>query len=171
MPYHTSKRFYSLISNGLSACGFLLTDILRGAPCKDSGAEAAMKKQRCFWDLNRTSNIPAATTSLFFYSLLSIFVLISLLYLLSSKEKWALIYIHVLKTCLPSHRPLPGPLLLCGNRSALLQSSDSITNKQPTRLLTALAGFFFFFYGREKWIGLMFRHKWSSVLISLMKLD
>lgn len=166
MPYHTSKRFYSLISNGLSACGFLLTDILGGAPCKDCGA-AAMKKQRCFGDLNRTSNIPTATTSLFLYSLFSI--LISLLYLLSSKEKWALIYIHVLKTCLPSHRPLPSPLPLCGNQSALLQLSDSITNKQPTRLLTAIARFFF--YGREKWIGLMFRHKWSSVLISLMKLD
>lgn len=49
----------------------------------------------------------------------------------------------------------PQPPLLCDTQIGLRESSYSITNRPPTRPLTTST----FFYGREKWTSLMFRHK------------
>lgn len=49
--------------------------------------------------------------------------------------------------------------------------SYSITNSPPTRSLTGLIVFMEELWKKRKRSSLMFRHKWSSVLISLMKLD
>lgn len=177
-----SERLYRLISNGSSASGILPADVFgRGGTLCEVSSAPAMKNKHAVGILNISVN----TTILFFplnlllcISSFCIYCLLSICHYQSvftspplspswKKEKgngniYSCRYVPP-----PTYPSLPNPPLLCKIQIGLRESSYSITNRPPTRPLTTWT----FFYGREKWTGLMFRHKWSSVLISLMKLD
>lgn len=103
-------------------------------------------------------SIPPLVLSLFSFAAFSLSIITSFVSFTASplppswKRKMArVIYIHIGTVCCPS----PSPLCFARSKIGLQESSYSITNRPPTRPLTTLT----FFYEREEWTGLMFRHK------------